>query len=433
MRGDRSAAGRAGDPDDGLQLWGATISAYSVSRCSIKVWSDDFSPSTAIPIGSRRNNITGLCSHNSMVYVFKDDSVWTMQKYSKITTSSTVTTDIAVEQPYGITSTQDPHNGHASASHNNFLYFNWLTSTERLFGGSLDDIGQDWGGIGLPDDRQGYVTKYEPAVGWLFTAIDAGSGTSSVLCYDGIAWHETLRGYKAGKRIANIKWQSCPGTRNILWTSIGGDLVYQEFPINSANPLNDSACKFQHEGVITSSTIDMGAASRLPKYIKGLVINSKNLSDNGMVIDFDYQTDEQISTSNWVNVYPGFFESPEQEIVINEANIRQFRYRLRLNTDTATKPPIIKGIVPSGYARTPWRTVWHLRIKTGEIFDNTGRKLPNAEKLKDWLRDQARFPGVIHMTSRFEGLHNKYVVIAPLNDMPTSEEKSTMTVSLMEF
>ena len=410
------------DSVDGPQLWRVDDTLYQVSRANAVSWGSNLTFKTAIPIGSTHYRATGMLLHSGIIYVFKEDSVWTIQA------------DKAREEPYGISATPDIHNGQASATHNLFMYFSWLWSTERLYGGTLDDVGMDWKGIGLPDDRQGFASKYEPAVGWLFQGVDAGNeGTSSVLCYDGLYWHEILRGFKAGLRVRNVKWQPCDGTRHRLWTSIGSDLVYQVFPLNTANPLNDSSCAFEHEGVFVSSTIDMGAASRLPKYIKGLTLLTKNLSTSGMSVGMSYQVDNDIGTDSWVDVSPGFYESPEQELKLNIANVRQFRYRLILNTATNTTPVVVKSAVPSGFARVPFRRVWHFEIKTGEIYDNTGKKNVDPQELKDWLRLNASYPGIIHMESRFEDVNDHYVIISPPGVLPKSNDKDIINFSVMEI
>src|SRR3989337_519308 len=62
-----------------------------------------------------------------------------------------------------------------------FLYLAWSFSLERLYGGTLDDIGP-WKGSGLPDGRQGVVSCLCSGIGGIYVGIDGGSGnTSSVL------------------------------------------------------------------------------------------------------------------------------------------------------------------------------------------------------------------------------------------------------------
>lgn len=416
----------AQDPTNGLQVWRALNSTMSVARASTAAWGTDLSFGTAITVGEPNFAITGLNVHNAELYIFKENAVWS------------VANDRATVINVGIEATPSIYNGAASASHQLFLYMSWLWSVNRLYGGMVDDIGQDWRNKGLPDGREGPYSKLEPAVGWLFASIDAGAGTSSVLCWDGLAWHEILRGFAAGRRIRNVKWQPCEDTRHRLWTDIGGELIYQVFPYNKATPLLDASADYQHEGVLTSSTIDMGAASRLPKYIKAITMNSANLAD-GITVEMDYQVDDDIDTTTWSEVTPGFTVSPEQELEINEGDLRQFRYRLRLNTKTATIPPDVKGLVPNGFARVPWRKVWHIRIKTGDIFAKGGRKNIPPSELIDWLDNVARFPGRVIMTSVYPNLHNKYVVISPPTatpitpETPTSHSKSVMQINLMEI
>jgi len=189
---------------------------------------------------------------------------------------------------------------------------------------------------------------------------------------------------------------------------------------------------------MTSSIIDMGAASRLPKYIKGLTLTSKGITD-GINVECDYQIDDDIDTTTWTTVET-FTKSPEQEININEGDIRQFRYRLRLQTKTATTPPDVKGVVPNGFARVPWRKVWHIRILAGQMFTRTGKKDIKIGEFLDWMDHVARYPGRVRMTSdRYPTLNDKFVIVSPPTevpfapDTPFTDPKYVIQINLMEL
>ena len=99
-----------------------------------------------------------------------------------------------------------------------------------------------------------------------------------------------------------------------------------------------------HEGVITSSTIDMGTASNLPKFIKELTMTAKNLNGAGIRVEVDYQLDERIGEdgyANWINLEL-FTHSPEDTVDVGAA-CTQFRYRLRFADRRCHSPARCSG------------------------------------------------------------------------------------------
>ena len=435
----------AHDFKDGVPyVWRALVASNTISKATVADFGTGMSApggggsgasltfGSAIKVGDATLPITGIKAHGESVWIFKEDGPWEKVYRETISGGDTVTVERCKEYGIGMRSTPSAFNGLASTSHNLDLIFSWLWSTERLHGTTLDDIGQDWGGSGMPDGRHGNVAQYESVIGWLFAAIDAGTGTSSVMCFDNQGWHEILRGFSAGRRIRGIKWQPCEGARNRLWTFIGGEPIYQEFPYNTAAPLRDSGVLYQHEGVLESSVIDMGAASRLPKYINNLTALSKNLSDAGMYIGVDYQVDDDVHTRNW-NSVQNFSVSPEDVTNINKGNLRQFAYRLRLNTDNNTIPVDIKAVVPSGFARVPYRKIWNVRIKTGGMFDKNGGNNISQEDLLEWLDEAASFPGRITMTSIYSYMNDKSVIVSPPKLHARGVDKGILVLSIMEI
>ena len=136
--------------------------------------------------------------------------------------------------------------------------------------------------IGLPDGREGVHADGDAYIKTPFFAIDAGaSGTSSVLSFDGVGWHEILRSREAGARVRFVRVQPCQETRNRLWIQMGGDLVYQEMPLKKSSPTLDSGARYMWEAVVESGAIDMGTASSMQKLIKNLTATIKNLNANG--------------------------------------------------------------------------------------------------------------------------------------------------------
>lgn len=416
------------DPTAGLQVWRANISATAttVSRASAVAYASNLTYGTAVTVGSSNYTITNLTDFNNLLYVFKEDSVWS------------ISSDRATKYNYGLESAPDKANGVAAIGNQNFLFFSWLASDQQLYGGQVNDIGLGWRNAALPDGREGYTSDYQSAVAWLIKSIDAGTGTSSVAIFDGINWHEIVRGWKAGKRIRAIQWQPCPGTRSRLWIDIGGEMIYVDFPLKKPNPLYDSGVNFQHEAVIVSSTIDMGTGTRLPKYIKELTAIVKNLSDTGDEIYVDWQADDDIGTSTWYNA-GSFVVSPEQSLPLNLGDIRQFRYRLRINTSDVNTPIDVQGVVPNGFGRIPFRNLYNLRCKAGFEYTPTGKKAISPDELLAWIRKIAQFPGKVMTESIYNQLDELSVIVSPPQVYISSPEfldqnwKGTITISLMEL
>jgi hypothetical protein len=218
----------------------------------------------------------------------------------------------------------------------------------------------------------------------MFVAKDAGaSGTSSVMLFDGLSWMEFARAWKAGKRIRDVAIQVVSGARNRLWFDCGGDSCYIELPFNKGNPLYDTGAKYMHEAVLESSIIDMGTASKLPKYIKEITLTCKNLDGQGKKVGFDWRVDDD---TDWIQGDP-FTTSPEDTQDVNESNIRRFEYRLRLQTDDQLVPCDISGIVPNGFARSPTRKTFSFEADLRNVTVN-GKK-QNARDVINWLEEAA--------------------------------------------
>lgn len=379
---------------------------------------------SAIYVGDATHQIKSLADKDGLLYVFKEDGPRTVSNNQVVSHINN-----------GVNKTPSYANGIASISHQQFLYYSWLHSLIRVYGSSHDDIGQDWRSQGLPDGREGVFRSLDSYTSLLIAALDAGpSGTSSVLAWDGIGWHELLRAYDSGKRIRYVKVQACEGTRNKMWVDVGGDLIFQDMPLQKASPYLDSGLRYMHEAVIESSAIDMGTASGLPKFIKELTVFAKNLGNKNS-IHIDYQVDDDVHTSNWTEA-TSLFQSPEAVAFLGLSNVRKFAYRLRIMCGDNTSPPMVLGVVPNGYARVPYKMTWTMRCRADNITSR-GR-LAKPDQLMRWLLDNARYPGRVEMRSQYEMAHKYFVIIHPPRMFPYKPaqngqaEESILTLVLEE-
>jgi len=380
----------------------ATGLAKSVSRAdAVGAYTTDLTFRNSIRTGDTTSNILNIHSVNNTLYVFKSNQ------------TGVVDNDRFTELNYGVRNTPSSDNGIAAINWNGMLYFNWLFTTMRLYSGTVDDVGQGFRSNSFPYGRDGIDSAYAAYVSWLFTANDAGSGTSSVLLYDGLNWHEMMRSFTTGKRIREVFIQTVSDARNRLWIDHGGDSVYIELPLKKGNPLDDSGMSYMHESVVESSIIDMGTASKLPKYIKELTATVKNLDGSGKRVEVDYRVDDD---TEWTHAGT-LLLSPEDTVKINETNIRKFQYRLRMLTDNYQTPIDVSGVVPNGFARSPMRKIFSFEADVRNITVN-GKKQAAKDVIR-WLEEVSESAFTISMDSKFEQLDDHYdLIIAPPSIYP---------------
>jgi hypothetical protein len=172
-----------------------------------------------------------------------------------------------------------------------------------------------------------------------------------------------------------------------------------------------------HESVLDSSILELGSASDLPKFIKELTTTVKNLSASGRYVGLDYQVYMVCHTNSWIPA-TDLMVSPESTARLNLQNITRFCYRLRMNTNDSSKPIDIEGVVPNGYARTPIKQVFSMRIKEGGIYQIGTQGSRGYSKLWRWLMDHARAPYSVTIESKYEELDGMQVIIHPPKAFP---------------
>lgn len=388
----------------------------SVSRApAVAAYTTDLAFKNSILINETTQAITNIYAANNTLYVHKANSF------------GSVDNDRYTEIDFGVRDTPSSDNGIASALWNGFYFFTWLFSTLRLYSGTIDDVGQGFKSNSFPYGREGIDSAYRRYGAHLFVAKDAGtSGTSSVMLYDGLNWHEFARSWVSGYRIRDVAIQTVSGDRNRLWFDCGGDSAFVELPYNKANALYDTGAKYMHEFVLTSSEIDMGTASKLAKYIKEMTATTQNLNGNGIYIDFEYQLDENIGTSNWIMKGDSFNVSPEDSVKVREGNLHKFAYRLRGHTDNQLVPPDVRGIVPTGFSRSPSNRMLDCSASIKDFTVNG--KVQSAKKTLEWLEEASQGAYEIHITSDFDQLNDFDCIIAPFTDSPIRSEPQSDNV-----
>ena len=319
--------------------------------------------------------------------------------------------------PGDIGFTLSDNNGQAVLSHGSYVSFSWggysLQRLANLQGtAELSNIGPDKG-EGLPDHRRGPIVALRGTPPAIVAAVDGGiDNYSSILVQPlrTLGWHEIFRGPYTGGRVQNIYFQDSYRPR--LWFDFDGELCYQDWPRHTFNPLKDSELTFNEEAILVSSTIDMGVSS-LPKYIESINAAVENLA-SGNEIRLDYQINENVGTSAWIEA--GTFQiNPTDVVEVNRGEVYRIRFRLRIVCNDEHNPPVVNATVLKGFARTPIKYQWVMRVKASSIQrDLSGvSKDANPDELLTWLKEAAVNTKGILMRSIWEQMDNKYVVVEP--------------------
>jgi hypothetical protein len=354
---------------------------------------------TDIACGDTTYGITNLIMHTNKLYVLKEDQI------------GIISGGAYALQESNYKYTPSPRNGAAACSWNGLLYTSWLNTFMEIYGVTANDVGQAWRGQAPGGNRAGYVSSILGINAWRFYAIDAGtSGYSSVCVYNGMTHHEIYRA-PFGHRIRDLWWQHVDGGHSKLFIDIDYDVVYLEFPIDVAKPTNDRTHNYAHSFYITSPTFDDGAA-RLSKYIKAITISGTNCGereDSYVYFEIDYQLDNDVGeegADHWHRLGK-VFTSPEGTLMVNAGNVKCNRIRVRGYTDNALIPPQLDAITIDGFTRTPARTVWNLRVKTG----SRGAQKKEASNLLKFLQEASTAADDILVTSTIPELNGRHVII----------------------
>lgn len=349
----------------GLVTWRANndtsaAGAVTVSRGTAVAWGGGHTFGTAIKVGNGDYPVTNLVAH--------DDTSGSSSRLWVLKTGEIgyIDTDKWYRVNVDISSFTEATNGLAALSHGLYLYFNWSWTSERLYGTALDDLDPNRE-AGIPSGRQGYISAMAAHPVGPIKSIDADTGTSSVMFFDNIGYHEIFRAWEAGKRIRSLTWQKNEGGKKFLWVACGDDLVYMEFPRNHRNPFADTTQKYMHEFSYESAIYDMGNSS-IRKLFADVTAITQNLDGSGIYGEVDFQKDNDIGTSTWTVIDAGrFLLSPASTIMLDQGEVRQLKLRFRFYTNIATTPPIVNAIDLEGVGQLPRKSLYSMQVHLGDI------------------------------------------------------------------
>lgn len=373
--------------------------AQTVSRAKVTTWGTNLSfklpnegSTVGVYIGDTSSIITGMKFNKSdrALLVHKENSLWR------------VANEESFGLEYGAEDMPSIYNGQAMAQSGAYTYFSFWTTLMQMAGGTIRDT-KLWLS-NLPAERVGNVRGIESAFGWLFSALDANTGTGSVALYvdETQAWHELFRGFEAGRRVRNVFWQPNDDTNPFVWIDIGGELVYMMFP-RSPRPLQDNSILYAPECVLETSTVDLNVN---PKFFGTLKAVTKNLSASGREIYVDYQMDNYVGSTTWFHA-GRIVESPSDEVQIGVGRIRKIRLRFRLNTNTATIPPILEHWALEFFEREPSARFIRLDVDVApnRTTINGGGQDHKPTELYNALMEMSKTSEVITIESIDPSLH----------------------------
>lgn len=384
----------------GPQIWRALAASSEVSRATATAWGTALTFGAGIQVGDKSHSILELFDFGGQLWALKASGAWTIDESDKAHQTALALGDRARTATRALIT-----------EFGGDLLLGLDTELLQYAGGELVDIAPG-GDQGLPAERNGRIAALQPlSPARLAVAMDASAGESSVMIWQDESWHEIFRAAETGQRISALGLQECPGTRSRLWITLDGDLAYVALPHDVESPLGDGGLAYQHEAVMMASTVDMGAAL-LPKFLKQLTLWSANLS-RGIQVNVEYQLDGEIGSAGWRSA-GAIYSSPLESLPLEVGPLHAIRIRLHLQTNDALTPPVVQATILEGFARTPLKYQWSLRVRLADLqADYAGGVDTNPDAFILWLQQAARQARKIYMRSVWQALDDKYVIVEP--------------------
>lgn len=388
------------------KIWRAEALASKVSSASPIAWSaTDLTWGSDITCGNKDVPITGLCAYGNpqQPWVFKEDSF------------GSISNDIFAVVPLGeMRNARSHQNGAACTQHGVYLYFSMLEGLERYYEQRLDDMGPNRD-EGLPELQRGSVAHMVGYPGRLYAAVDAGyTGYSSVLCHNGLGWHEIYRGNQTN-RIRAMHIQTLPDMVDRLWVSEGADIYWLPIVIN---PRTETEYEYAESGSLVSAWF-YGGFKDVVKFWRAVSLFSENLTANRYV-KLEYQTDAESDSDAWHTLASNYVTSPEQEIDLSSTHSvigKRWRYRLTLYRSSDISP-VITALRADVVTRVPPKSSWQITFLLEDSYTEldgvaTTTTAASIEAALAAYADSDQYARPLLMSSNQGLFDNKYVFVDP--------------------
>lgn len=329
-----------------------------------------------VTCGDTRSNITNMvmAGYPKRPYVAKEDSIGSIW--------DGVYSEIAVPEMKWIMSEK---NGQAMVQHDVYLYFNMAGGMiERYYEQRLDDVGPNRE-EGLPRERQGEVSCLVPYPGRLYAAINAGTkGYSSVLCYNGLGWHEIYRSNYVGKNITDLYIYSTPGNdvSDIMYISEGTGIYSIPIAINPMKQYDYQYFGYKEKGdkpYIITGWFDFGYRE-INKYFHSVIITSDCTNDKTPTgFEYYYELYYQVDDDkNWTMAGTSGAE-PTIEFHLTDDNSlygKRIRFKIVMYSNSGYEnSPRLLALVAKGIVRLPVKRTWNITFLLEPMNDLNKRPL----------------------------------------------------------
>lgn len=329
-----------------------------------------------ITCGDTRSNITNMimAGYPQRPYIAKEDSIGSIW--------DGVYSEIAVPELKWVMSEK---NGQAMVQHDVYIYFNMAGGMiERYYEQRLDDIGPNRE-EGLPRNRQGEVSCLVPYPGRLYAAINAGLyGYSSVLCYNGLGWHEIYRSNYVGKTITDLRILSTPGNdvSDIMYICEGTGIYAIPIAVNPMKQYDYQYFGYDEDGdkpYIITSWFDFGYRE-INKYFHSVTLTSDCTNDSTPTgFEYYYELFYQVDDDkNWTQAGSSGAKSTIEFHLTSDNSLfgKRIRFKIIMYSNSGyTNSPRLLALVAKGIVRLPVKRSWNITFLLEPMVDLNNKPL----------------------------------------------------------
>ena len=214
-----------------------------------------------------------------------------------------------IDQAMAWTSQYDADNGKGiiAWSRDSKLYFPVQHGLLAYSEGLLESVGPDMD-AGLPTGRQGNIVDMVALTNWLIAALDAGTGTSSILAYNGTGWHELFRCPQVNASCKAVGYDTTVSP-NRLWFNYGTQTAYIIYPDTTDNPYQAGNAPYALSGYLITPWMDGDLLLKTKDYQEeGLI----GVCPSGCSVAVYYEIDKY---GSWIQLGSSLTSNPLSDIV----------------------------------------------------------------------------------------------------------------------
>jgi hypothetical protein len=385
------------DADNDPALWRGL--ANQISNAPLQAWGTNLTFGTAMDVGTADSRITALTVYDDMLYVGKEDGLWAVQE------------DVPRRIPLDFGSMAGPENCRGMVSWNLHLAFPLRQSLERMYSNQVDDFGPNLG-EGLPEGRQGNIACILPLPGLLIVAVDAGAaGTSCVLAYNSLGWHEMARAEIEGARITALGYDTLADGLGRLYWGEGATLRWLMMSGANFDRTRDATATYAATGEIITGWLGTEMMD-IEKCWHELAVF---IELNGATLAASYQLDDEDAT--WVSVSPDAGD-PVRRFDLGDVVGTKLRLKLTLTRATAdTTTPVVEAFSVEAVGRVTPRFAYstHVLLENQVVTLNGKPVARGVESVIGILDGWASSPQPLTMRHVLAEYDNRSVFVEPVD------------------